>query len=361
MLALPGILQLFSLWSQWRLHRRPNQELRKFMNVERPDVVIHPTVLDGVYINDLTEACRSHLVPLVAIINSWDNPSTKNAVIGAPDWLLVWGPQTKAHAIQFLSMPDDRVLEFGAAQFDVYRNPARINRDEFCRLHDIERASQILLYAGSSKATDEFQHLALLDAAIERGELGNVTVVYRPHPWGAAGKGGARIVGATWRHVRIESTMRGYMAGVAAGRRGISLPDYRDTHDVLSAIDALMSPLSTIILEGALHGKAVACFLPDDDDPTGHFNLALPMMHFSDLFTEPAFVVARGTTELVDAARRTLERSRDPTTAAEVRSAARYFSASFDEPYSRRLLDFVEGLRTAMDAKVKGGEACRFD
>ena len=29
-------------------------------------------------------------IPLIVIMNSWDNPSTKRAVIGKPDWLLVW-------------------------------------------------------------------------------------------------------------------------------------------------------------------------------------------------------------------------------------------------------------------------------
>ena len=46
-------------------------------------------------------------------MNSWDNPSTKQAVIGHPDWLLVWGQQTYDHSIKYLNMEKNRVIQFG--------------------------------------------------------------------------------------------------------------------------------------------------------------------------------------------------------------------------------------------------------
>lgn len=341
-LSLPGIYQVYRGVALRRLRQRPNLPMEAFFDRERPDVVVHPSVLDGVFINDLVEACGRRRVPLVVVMNSWDNPSTKKAVLGVPDWLLVWGPQTKAHAVRFMGMAAARIVEFGAAQFDLYRLPPRIDRAEFCRRHDMDPAATLLLYAGSSKETDEFAHLQVLDDAIERGALGKTVVVYRPHPWGDGGRGGARIIDHAWRHVRIESTMRGYLEGVKVGRRGITIPDYRDTHDVLSAIDALVSPLSTIILEAALHGKPALCFLPDEE--TGHLKMALPLLHFEEFFRSTVFRTVRGNASLLDAVRQLLGEAADPAAAARYREATAFFVRTFEQPYAERLQGFIEGV-----------------
>ena len=341
-LALPGLFQIFRAWSHRRIEAMPYRDMDALLDRERPDVLIHPSVLAGVFMNDLIDASRSRHVPLLVIMNSWDNPSTKRAMTGQPDWLLVWGPQTQSHAVKFLQMSPERVICFGAAQFDLYRNPPRADRHEFCRLHGIDPAARILLYAGSSKGTDEYSHLCALDEAIDRGELGHTVVVYRPHPWGDGGKGGNRILDHDWHNVRIEQTMRGYLERVKTWSPGITMPDYRDTHDLLSAVDALVSPLSTIIIEGALHGKPVLCFLPEEDDKTSHFAFALPLTHFDEFFAEPTFLVARGESSLVPAVRSLLDKVGDEDFGQSLRLACAYFVSRFDRPYGERLVEFVE-------------------
>lgn len=340
-LGLPGLFQVFRAWSNRQIRIRPYQDLDVLLDQQCPDVMIHPSVLAGVFINDLVAASRQRSIPLVVIMNSWDNPSTKRAMTGQPDWLLVWGPQTQVHAQQFMGMSPERAVCFGAAQFDVYRSPPRIDRQEFCRRHEISPKAQILLYAGSSKGTDEFSHLCVLDNAIEKGVLGNTVVVYRPHPWGDGGKGGARILGHQWRNVRIEQTMRGYLERVANGGTGITMPDYRDTHDLLSAVDALISPLSTIIIEGALHGKPVMCFLPEEGEKTSHLTLTLPLTHFDDFFAAPLFLVARGEGSLVTAVDSLLEKIGDEEFATSLRRACEHFVSPFDRAYGERLVEFV--------------------
>lgn len=341
-LALPGLFQIFRARSHRRIKAMPYRDMDALLDRERPDVLVHPSVLAGVFINDLIDASRSRDIPLVVIMNSWDNPSTKRAMSGRPDWLLVWGPQTRAHAARYLGMPEERVICFGAAQFDLYRNPPRTDRHEFCRRHDIDPAVRILLYAGSSKGTDEYSHLCALDDAIDHGELGHTVVVYRPHPWGNGGKGGSRILDHGWRNVRIEQTMRGYLERIKTGSQGITTPDYRDTHDLLSAVDALISPLSTIIIEGALHGKPVLCFLPEEDDRTSHFAFALPLTHFDEFFAEPSFLIARGEDSLVPAVRSLLDKVGDKDFGQALRLACEHFVSSFDQPYGERLVRILE-------------------
>jgi len=340
--ALPGLFQLFRWWTQRQLNRLPSTMAELIARL-KPDVVIHPTVFDGYFINDLVQIGRRLGVPTVAIMNSWDNPSTKRTVVGQPDWVLVWGPQTKAHAVRYMDMRPDRVVEFGAAQFDIFARPPRVTRAEFCRRHGIDPAKRVLLYAGSSKGSDEFRHLCLIEQAIERGELTDLAIVYRPHPWGEGGYKGERLLDHPWRHVAIDNSMRAYLEGVRAGRKAVFLAEYADTHDTLSSVDALVSPLSTIILEGALHGKPVLCFMPEHKEGSS-FILQKQLIHFEEMFSNSLIFKAHGEAELIGAVATLMEKAGHTKFTADLRQSCQQFVTSFDRPYAERLSAFVANI-----------------
>ena len=353
LLSLPGVFTVLKRWTFSKIKAQPNEQLDDLLDAEKPDIIIHPSILEGVYINDLVEVTQARNIPFVVIMNSWDNPSTKKAVIGYPDWLLVWGEQTKRHAMDYMDMPADRIVTFGAAQFDIYRDSPRQSREDFCRNHEIDPSATILLYAGSSKDSDEFQHLVAIDDAISAGKLGNVVTVYRPHPWGRGGRNGARLLDHPWKNVRIENSMRDYLERVRAGDLGMNLADYHHTHDVLSSIDALVSPLSTIIIEGALHGKPVLCFLPMEEKGARHFQMTAPLTHFEDMYTMPEFLVATGGSQLLPKLSELLKLAHKKDVADGLRRACELFVEPFDKSYSDRLVDFVGSLAIEHDAAQK--------
>jgi CDP-glycerol glycerophosphotransferase (TagB/SpsB family) len=243
-----------------------------------------------------------------------------------------------------MNMDSGRAVCFGAAQFETYDRPPRLTREEFCARHGIDPQKRVLLYAGSSKGSDEFQHLRMIEAAVEQGELSNLAVVYRPHPWGDGGYQGERLLDYPWRHVAMEASMRGYLEALRAGRRGEKfLADYADTHDVLSSIDALVSPLSTIILEAALHGKPVLCFMPEQKQGSS-FNLQKRMVHFEDLYATPEVLVAHGEKSLVPKLAELLGRVGDADYATALRRSCAHFVSAFDAPFSERIVGFVAAV-----------------
>jgi hypothetical protein len=339
-LALPGLHMLWTEHLEQRVRRQDFPAFGHLLAEERPDVMLHPSVLSGLFINDIIAFGRRHSIPTVVAMNSWDNPCTKRGAVDQPDWLLVWGEQTRQHGIDLVGMAPERVAVLGAAQFDAFSEQPRVGRAEFCRRHDIDPGNAVLLYAGASKGTDEFADLRDLDDAIEAGTLRHVAIVYRPHPWGAGGKDGARIVKHPWRHVRLDCTMRQYLEDLQRGGPSISTPDYRNTHDLLCAVDAVVSPLSTMLLEAALHGKPALCFLRDA--ASWRFRWALSLRHFEEFFAEPAFRLERDAAQLTPAVLSLMKEARDPSTAARYRAAAASFVTSFDRPYAERLAEFIE-------------------
>ncbi len=340
--GLPGVELLFKRLMARRLAARPNVALDALLDRERPDVVFHPTVLDGVFVNDLVAACRARRIPLIFAINSWDNPSTKRATVGVPDWLLVWGPQTNRHARRFMHLDPARVVSFGAAQFDAFAAEPRVTRDDFAAENDVDPMTKIVLFAGSNSFTDEVATLTALDEAIADGRLPRTSIVYRPHPWGLGGRGGDRIAKAAWTHVKVHKPMRAYVTAIAEGAAGMTLPDYRDTHDLLSSVDAVVSPLSTILVEAMLHGKPVAVFTPQGEAGSELLtNTMLPMLHFEEFLAVKEVARASTQTDLLAV----LQHLLNPLTAPspqQMQTSGTEFVTPFDRPWRERIVDFIK-------------------
>lgn len=327
-----------------RLDATPNIALSALLDRERPDVVLHPSVLDSVFINDLVIECSARKIPFVVVMNSWDNPSTKRAVVGNPDWLLVWGPQTHDHAVRFTGIEGDRVVSFGAAQFDVFRDRPRVDRAQFCAAHGIDSSRRIVLFAGSNALTDEFGVVQTLDQAVDDGRLPNVTIVYRPHPWGNAGQGGVRFANGVFKNVVIDRTMLPYIDRVAAGIKGIYLPDYRDTHDLLSAVDVVASPMSTILLEAALHAKPVVAYTSIETAQTDQLAFKLPLLHFAEFLKLPEIASAGTVDELISELATLVDPVKGRNMGERFQFAASYFVTPYERPWKERLVSFLQGL-----------------
>lgn len=349
------LLTLGGFWPGSRLLRaivnrrhveEPNGALADLLDREKPDVVLHPTVLDGVFINDLIVQCRKRNVPLVLAMNSWDNPSTKRAVVGNPDWLLVWGEQTRDHAARFMGIDRAHIVPFGVAQFDVYTAQPRIDRTAFCAAHGIDPQRRIILFAGSNAQTDEFAALTAINEAIGEGRLQNLSIIYRPHPWGGGGEGGARLADANFRYVTVDLTMRDYLARLAKGEVGITTPDYRDTRDLLNAVDGVVSPLSTILLEAILHGKPVAAYTPTKNGEQRMLFNSLPLFHFSEFLALPDMLQPRDIAALIGAINILADPREGPTRAARLEQASRRYVKKFDKPWRERIVPFLESVAT---------------
>ena len=111
--------------------------IRDQFNEFNPDIVIHPSVLEGLFINDLILICELKKIPLVVIMNSWDNPSTKPFSGNMPSKYFVWGKQSFNHSLKYLNMKAKDVVVSGAAQFEIYRDIK--NNSNFTNNYNISR------------------------------------------------------------------------------------------------------------------------------------------------------------------------------------------------------------------------------
>jgi hypothetical protein len=344
-LALPGVRPLYAGRLRRQLLASRHAELDRLIERSRPDVVVHPSTLNSELINDLLLACTRHGIPSVVLMDSWDNPSTKNATIVQPDWLLVWGEQTRRHAVAYMGLPAERVVPLGAPQLEVLRAVDLGARRAAYRAElGLGGDETVVLYAGAGTLDGDFDALAALEAAIETGALPPGLVLYRPYINPQRQHDLGRIREQPWRHVRIQERDTTWRQAPRLKRAVRASRQVESRLAALAAADVVVSPLSTILLEAAMVGRAVVCQFSDRRTSRTFRARNAPLVHFDDFLAIPEAVVAEGDDRLAPAIRAALALANDAQAAARLRAATGRIVAPSARPYGDRLADFVDAV-----------------
>lgn len=346
LLSLPGIFPLAK--------RKIINDLGVYMPIEkllldeRPEIVIHPSILAGYFVNELAQLCPRLGIPFLLLMNSWDNPSTKSMNTGLPTRLAVWGPQTRAHAIEYMKIPPDRVVEMGAAQFDVYRESITESDRDLRRLFGVPTDVPIILYAGVSKSVDETTHLLEIDRMIESGQVPRCHILYRPHPWrGRLVPGEKSFFDVSFSNVSFDPFMEEfYRRIVEKPQRSFELADYRVTAKLLRMVSGVISPLSTMLLEATMHGIPVIMYF-DSNDGSGSsafIDLAAKLPHFAEFWGPEGIQIARNSRELLGALERLLREHLNDRVSAGLRAHSAKYVVMDGPRYRERLAALAEEL-----------------
>ena len=343
--ALPLIRNFANFLLELKINRCPAVQFDELMRNEQPDGVILPSTFNGYFDNDAIRYCARNNIPVILMMNSWDNPSLKRMLIGQPDAVVVWGPRTKQHAMRYMGMSEERVYTFGAAQFEVFRQPVVRSRKKITESHNIASDAKLILYAGSSKGNAEDKHLDLLDRAIETGLIPSAKVIYRPHPYGVSQETAQRILEARFQHIHIEARMRPLIQDLAAGRHeGFFPTPYQETHDLLSAVDVVISPLSTILIEAGLHGKPVMCMIPSEEDAGSPWAVLRDLVHFRELTDHPDVITVRSIEQFFPLLKTLLERSESEEFGTIIKEAMHEFVKFQEKTYAENITDLTQTL-----------------
>ena len=343
-LGWPVIFSFFTFIVNFFISRNQNIDMLEILSKEKPDLLIHPSVLEGNYIDDVVFYGNQIKKPVLVIMNSWDNPLTKRSVVNKDYYLLVWGKQTKLHALKYMGLKEDRVIEFGSAQFDVYNHQNSESVSKNKKIESLDSNSKTLLYAGSSKFADEFSHLVTIDNAISKGVLNNLKVIYRPHPWGGCGYKGNRFKEHKFQNVIYDQNMMSYISRDFEKDSSKFLPDLESTKDLLDSVDIVLSPLSTILLEAIMLGKIPICLMTEDEMQAKHFHMVKRSPHFEEILLNKNVIVLDGQQFLIDGISRALVNTSIKKISNQLKKDSEFFISKFSKTFNQRLLEFVDKI-----------------
>ena len=331
-LALPWVFPIYRLYKRYQFKIEP--ALEEIVLSKDLDLILHPTVLNGLFVYDLIEIGKRHRIPTIFMMNSWDNPSSKALFQGSPDRLMVWSEQTRAHAIEYCRIPFERIVISGAAQFESYRQNPEMGSRELRELIGVQESTTLILYAGSSKSLNEMRHLEVIDNFLEQ-QGKRCVVVYKPHPWKDFHKEERAFADYGFKNITLDPLSSPLYDSLIAGERfPISKAKYEDTNTILKAVDAVISPVSTILLEAAMLGKAIAVYSSNDgDEEKHHFNVASGRIQYAEFVDRVRPIVCWEMSELPATINSLFEVSSNPMELEALRERTNYFIKFDSETY----------------------------
>lgn len=229
--------------------------------------VIVPTVLRDLVAEDVIRWARRRGVPSIALQGNWDCFNLKQ-MLAAPDHFLVWGEQSWYFARLLQQMPHRSLHVIGSQRLDHYFG-ALPDQAASRRELDLSPDRRLLLFCGVFGPFDEVAALRDLDQAIASGRLpSDLEILYKPHPRTPPEKGADAFRENGFKHVQLA----GYRG------RGVwnSLEEYPR---LLRAVDATISPYSTMGLESALCGRPTLLLGFHTDPDLPYWRYALEFLH----------------------------------------------------------------------------------
>lgn len=166
----------------------PGIHLVRFIQRQAPDaVLVTPMLYLGSPQVDYVRAAMQVGIPTGVAVASWDHLTTKGLIHCVPDIVLVWNEYQKAEAVEFHSVPPERVVVTGAHAYDHWFQwkPQR-TREDFSQRVGLDPAKPILLYLCSSPfiAPDEVSFIRKWIHAIRSSGSSSVRsagILIRPH------------------------------------------------------------------------------------------------------------------------------------------------------------------------------------
>lgn len=195
-------------------------------------------------------------IPILCMIPSWDNLSTKNRMVFDYDGYLLWSKRSREELHElYPGTLEKPVYIVGASQFDVFFRPEfEMTREEFCSSQGLDPKRPIVLNGIGSPNMFREEHCSLqLAEQVTRGNLGNAQLLVRPHP--------------IHDHVQMKELFKPFTRDVVLQRTGDSHAhvtmrsqsenDIREWVSTFRHSDVVVNLSSTVTIDAAICDKPV--------------------------------------------------------------------------------------------------------
>lgn len=152
------------------------ENLRQIFSRYKPDLVIYPTHSKEPEVIKIKKLSELYKFKTFYIIDNWDNLSTGTYYKYKPDFIGVWGKQTKMHAMKIHNFEDKKIFLIGNCRFDNYFKIKKKIPNK--------NIKNYILFISCNMRVDEIYYLELLNTIIRKNKklFKDTKVIYRLHP-----------------------------------------------------------------------------------------------------------------------------------------------------------------------------------
>lgn len=250
-----------------------NKELENAVKIVDPALIIFPSSAydpDGF---DLLDICEANKIKSFYLVDNWDNLSSKSLLWKKPDYVSVWGEQSKIHASRIQNIETSKIFKIGTPRFDEYFN---VRNREINSMFEFK----YILFVGTSLAFDEASVLKQLNDIISTNNIFlDTKIIYRPHPWRA---GRDSINNLKLSNVIIDPQLESkYVANDSSAQFQPSLDYYPS---LIKNSEFVIGGLTSMLIESLIfYKKFIALVYEDSKFITSPRQVYLNYTHFENI------------------------------------------------------------------------------
>jgi len=154
----------------------PGKDFEKFFDAYKPDLLF---AADVYTLNDvkMMRCAKRRGVPVVGMVRSWDNVTSKTLLSHIPDYMVVNSERVRDEIIRLGDMPQNRVFVTGIPHYDRYVSSKCKPRKSFLEEQNIDPNKKVVLFATPGDKYLENNPIAPL--ALEELKNTNATIFVR--------------------------------------------------------------------------------------------------------------------------------------------------------------------------------------
>jgi Putative glycosyl/glycerophosphate transferases involved in teichoic acid biosynthesis TagF/TagB/EpsJ/RodC len=188
-------------------------------------------------------------------------------------------------------------------------------------------------------------HLKVLDDFISN-ENSLIKILYKPHPWKDKHKDEKNFFEYNFKNIIMDPfSIDNYEAIFKNKYFNLDLINQNNNIIVLKSIDALITPVSTILLEAAFLGKPIAVYLSNDNlDLKSHFNIASQRIQYTEFYSLIEPLLCESMDDIWPTIKKLLKLSDDMNYCNELKNKIQKCNFFNELPYSDLLENTINEL-----------------
>ncbi len=335
----------------------PHPDILALTLRERPDFFVLPSGLLDYVTDDVLQIADKLSIPTAMLIAGWDNLSSKGLLYHFPEAVGVWGEQNRRHAVEIQKIPADRVFLIGAPHYDNFHPTQMADQAKMRASLGLPENRKIILFAGTFRLFDETELLKEVEQAIDSGLLPPIHILYRPHPWRVKRKSEEDYFANSWRHISMDPEIEKTYQTAKIKDRGAVPDDFaiRMNHleNIYQIVDAVISPMSTILLESLLFGLPTMAVAFGDGKHSWSADKVSKMEHFKELYQIPEMLVCRNKDDFFQLVNKLITLSEKKNLNEILYKRTEDFIYRDKYPYAQRVANLVDAM-LASEAEKPG-------
>jgi len=315
----------------------------------QPDIIITFSTGFSYLEYEAIKAAKHSAIPIIGLQYGWDSMPNHGIRPFMPDYVGVWGYQSRIYAEKMHQVPPERIFHIGAPFADKFREQSEKSVAEILTELGLPTGRKVLFYVGSAWAFNEVRLLKLLDDAIQAGMLKDCCIFFRPHPFRHISQGDLDYYDQRFKHVYLDPMLaQKFKLSLESGKAfpfdkekvGI---DFEHTKNILSISSVIIASLSTMIVQGALLGVPSVAFTFVDKENERYWRRC-EYEHLELIRAMPGVTICGTPVDLVKCCQRSLESSQDKQLVAAMKKHVELAIYDDSLTYSQRLQNAINAI-----------------